>query len=289
MRKLAKRLGIKTGSMIDAQSFALFLAEGFLLITITWSVFGKLPVSEKINNIFICALVSALLIMPWVFERCFGVELPGLLKILLIMLILGGPVLGKIYKFYYKIGPWDKILHTSSGFLFAAIGALIPQLVDKKNKEHSTALVLTCAFCFTLTIAVLWEFFEYGMDKFFNMDMQQDAWVPAVNSYLLGAEKGVIGRIPEIISVIVNGEQIAVNGYLDIGLIDTMNDMLVCTLGGLIYCACRMLYHHRVKALAWFKNIIPTIADQHEFMIPSGDFVHAGADAVLDDRRDDSK
>lgn len=50
---------------------------------------------------------------------------------------------------------------------------------------------------------------------------------PGINSYLLGSEKGVAGSISDIQSVIVNGEELSINGYLDIGLIDTMHDMLV--------------------------------------------------------------
>lgn len=279
MREWANRLGIKIGSAIDVQSIILFAAEGFLVVTAILSL-GVFPKEDRLNNIVICVFISALLVMPWVFERCFGVEMPTMLKVFLILLMIGGPVLGKIYKFYYRINHWDKLLHTSSGFLFAIIGSLLPQLMDKKNKEHSLALTVTYAFFFTLSVAVIWEFFEYAMDRFFNMDMQQDTWVPSVNSYLLGTEKGVIGRIPEISSVVVNGQEIAVNGYLDIGLIDTMNDMLVCTMGGIIYCIFSVLYAHRIKAVAWFKNLMPTVVPKNGFAIPSDEFVSADANTM---------
>lgn len=285
MREWANRLGIKIGSASDAQSVTLLVAEGFLFVTAILSL-GVFPEEDRLNNIVICVFVSALLVMPWVFERALGVEMPTMLKGFLILLMLGGPVLGKIYKFYYRISHWDKLLHISSGFLFAIIGSLFPQLTDKRNKEHSLTLTVTYAFFFTLSVAVVWEFFEYAMDRFLNMDMQQDTWIPSVNSYLLGTEKGVIGRIPQISSVVVNGQEIAVDGYLDIGLVDTMNDMLVCTIGGIIYCVFSVLYAHRIKAVAWFKNLMPTIAPENGFAIPSDEFVSAGVNPMQCEKDD---
>ena len=98
------------------------------------------------------------------------------------------------------------------------------------------------ALSFTLAIAAVWEFYEYAMDTFFR-----NGYAAGYNCvrhkipYLLGSEKGVAGSISDIQSVIVNGEELSINGYLDIGLIDTMQDMLVCTLGGICYCVCFIL------------------------------------------------
>ena len=127
------------------------------------------------------------------------------------LLIMGGPIFGKIYKFYYIIPFWDKSLHVSSGFLFAVIGAVLPDVLDSGNKSHSQALKLVSALSFTLAIAAVWEFYEYAMDTFFGMDMQQDTIVSGINSYLLGSEKGVAGSVSDIQSVIVNGEELSIN------------------------------------------------------------------------------
>lgn len=274
MKKHTTGFGTKLNLKMGSELLILVCAEGFLLLTLILSLSGVLPDDDRANNAAICLLVSALLLMPWVFERCFSVKMPVMLKVMFLLLIIGGPILGKIYRFYYLIKPWDKILHTSSGFLFAVIGALIPEVLDRKNGTHSLAITLTCAMCFTLSVAVIWEFFEYAMDTFFGMDMQQDTWIANINSYQLGTEAGVIGRIPEISSVIVNGEEIAINGYLDIGLIDTMNDMLVCSLGGGIYCVCSVLYHHSVIALSWFKSIIPTACSTESTLCVQEDDAH---------------
>lgn len=242
----------------DCAETAFFVGEGFIAITALAS-FIQNPFKEAMSEFAICLVTAVLLTMPFIVERKFGVVMPPMLKLSLMLLIVGGPVLGKIYKFYYKVPFWDKLLHTGSGFLFAALGAMIPALLDPGNKEHSLCLTLASAFCFTLAVAVLWEFYEYAMDNFFNMDMQQDAIVSNINSYLLGPEKGEIASLSGIESVTVNGEAVAIDGYLDIGLIDTMRDMLVCGIGGVFYCVSTVLFKRGVKAFNWLKGMLPRV------------------------------
>lgn len=250
-----KTLGIG----LKCDSAVLIGCELFLLVTIIGMLASPLSSGEKFGNIMLCLMTSVLLVTPWVFEKTSRMNLPALLKILFIFLIFGGPVLGKIYKFYYRFALWDKLLHTSSGFLFAVIGAMIPQLLDKENTSHSFALELACSMCFTLAIAAIWEFFEFSMDKFFGMDMQQDTLLTGINSYLLGSGTGVLGSIEDIESVTINGIDTGMAGYIDIGLIDTMGDMLVCTLGGILYCVLRVLYKKGKKAAAWLSKLLPSM------------------------------
>ena len=248
-----------SGNGLKYDSAVLSGCELFLLVTIIWMLASPLSGGEKFGNIMLCLMTSVLLVTPWVFEKTSKMNLPALLKVLFIFLIIGGPVLGKIYKFYYRFSLWDKLLHTSSGFLFAVIGAMIPQLLDKENASHSFALELACAMCFTLAIAAVWEFFEFSMDKFFGMDMQQDTLLTGINSYLLGSGTGVLGSIENIESVTINGIDTGMAGYIDIGLIDTMGDMLVCTVGGILYCVLRVLYKKGKKVAAWLSKLLPSM------------------------------
>ena len=71
------------------------------------------------------------------------------------------------------------------------------------------------------------------MDRWFGLDMQRDTLVSAIHSYDLGSATGVIGSIDSIESVVVNG--VPLEGYIDIGLIDTMGDMMIETFGAVVY------------------------------------------------------
>lgn len=147
-------------------------AQIFIALTTAVSLlFGKELGWNLRENMLICIMTSVLLFSPWLAEHVLKVSFPPILKLLFMLLIMGGPIFGKIYKFYYIIPFWDKSLHVSSGFLFAVIGAVLPDVLDSGNKSHSQALKLVSALSFTLAIAAVWEFYEYAMDTFFGMDM----------------------------------------------------------------------------------------------------------------------
>lgn len=152
-----------------------------------------------------------------------------------------GPMLGHCWKLYYTVPVWDKLLHISGGVMFAILGAYVFDLLAK-NKELPVVRTIF-ALCFSMAIAVLWEFCEFGADTFLGMDMQDDTVIHSLTSYLLGESLGVTGSIENIESVVVNG--VALPGYIDIGLIDSMLDMLLETLGAMV--TCLMLWINRGK------------------------------------------
>ena len=152
-----------------------------------------------------------------------------------------GPMLGHCWKLYYTVPVWDKLLHISGGVMFAILGAYFFDLLAK-NKELPVVRTIF-ALCFSMAIAVLWEFCEFGADIFLGMDMQDDTVIHSLTSYLLGDSLGVTGSIENIESVVVNG--VALPGYIDIGLIDSMLDMLLETLGAMV--TCLMLWINRGK------------------------------------------
>ena len=143
-----------------------------------------------------------------------------------------GPMLGHCWKLYYTVPVWDKLLHISGGVMFAILGAYFFDLLAK-NKELPVVRTFF-ALCFSMAIAALWEFCEFGADAFLGMDMQNDTVIYSLTSYLLGNTLGVTGSIENIQSVVVNG--VALPGYIDIGLIDSMLDMLLETLGAMVTC-----------------------------------------------------
>lgn len=106
---------------------------------------------------------------------------------------------------------------------------------------------------FSISVSALWEFYEYGMDRWFGTDMQRDTLVTAIHSYDLGDAAGVIGSIDQIDSVIVNG--VALEGYIDIGLIDTMGDMMIETAGAVVYAVVFVLDRGRHPA---FTRVVPS-------------------------------
>ncbi len=213
-------------------------------------------------NVFLCVLTLVLFLLPNFVEKRFKIILPTGLEVIVIIFIFAAEVLGEISQFYIHVGGWDTLLHVVNGFLAAAIGF---SLIDILNRSDNIALTLApkyvalSSFCFSMTIGVMWEFYEYFMDVFFNTDMQKDAFIDSVSSTLLNPNGEIEPYTEEINSVVVNGQ--AWQGYIDIGLIDTMNDLMVNFLGAVIFSVYGYIYiKGRSKGVNKLVNsIVPTM------------------------------
>ena len=202
--------------------------------------------NQNYENAFLCILTLLLLIIPSFVQVTFKIELPTTLEIIVLLFIFGAEILGEIAEFYLVFPFWDTVLHTLNGFLAAAIGF---SLVDLLNRSERTVFHLSplftaiVAFCFSMTIGVVWEFFEFGMDQILGFDMQKDTVVSTITSVMLNAQgRNVPVKIDQIQEVMVNGQALGLGGYLDIGLIDTMEDLFVNFIGAAAFSVIGFFY-----------------------------------------------
>ena len=202
------------------------LCEIFTVFTIIMLLAGSEP------DRFALAFGTLLLVLlPMLLEKLFRCRISLPVYIFALAYAIG-PMLGHCWKLYYTVTVWDKLLHTCGGVMFAILGAYLFDLLTKSRDLPAARAIF--ALCFSMAIAVLWEFCEFGADTFLGMDMQDDTVIHSLTSYLLGDSLGVTGSIENIQSVAVNG--IPLPGYIDIGLIDSMLDMLLETLGAIVTC-----------------------------------------------------
>lgn len=205
-----------------------------------------------LNNAFLCVLALILLVMPFFIEKKLKLDLPNTLQIIVMLFIFAAEILGEINNFYGIIPHWDTMLHTLNGFLAAGVGFALFDLLNKNVESISLSPVFLClvSFCFSMTIGVLWEFFEYKADTILNLDMQKDRIITKINTVKLSEqekEKISINDIQETIIIHKDKDGNIVetkieNGYLDIGLNDTIKDLRVNFLGALIFSIFGFLY-----------------------------------------------
>jgi len=108
------------------------------------------------------------------------------------------------------------MLHTLNGFLIGAIGFALIDILNRNEKVSinlSPLYVAVSAFCFSMTIGVLWEFFEYGMDVLFLKDMQKDTILNSVTSVLFNSEGLNQANTVNNNEITVNGELWNYGGY----------------------------------------------------------------------------
>ena len=198
------------------------------------------------ESAFFCALTLLLLYVPsWVQVR-LRIELPPPLEISVLCFIFAAEILGEVNAFYIVIPFWDTILHTLNGFLAAAVGFSLVVLLNGDERltfDLSPAFMALTAFCFSMTIGVLWEFFEFGMDWFLGTDMQKDTVIHAIHTVALDVTRSNrVVTIPDITETAVNGAELGLGGYLDIGLIDTMKDLIVNFIGAAVFSVTGFFY-----------------------------------------------
>jgi hypothetical protein len=195
--------------------------------------------NRNYENVFLCVLTLVLLLIPSLIQINLKIELPTALEITILVFIFAAEILGEIQSYYIKFPFWDTVLHTINGFLMAVIGFALVDILNRSKKfsiQLSPVFLAIVAFCFSMTIGVIWDFFEYGMDQFFGLDMQKDTVIQGFSSVLLDPTKSNIPvPVQDITEVLVNGRDLGLGGYLDIGLIDTMNDLFVNFVGAVLF------------------------------------------------------
>ena len=222
------------------------------------------------ESVFLCGLTLVLFLLPTVFERALMIDLPNTMEIIIMLFIFAAEILGEISSFYTTFKGWDTILHTLNGFLCAAIGFALVDMLNRTEKfslSLSPVFMSIVAFCFSMTIGVLWEFFECGMDQLLMLDMQKDTVVNAISSVMLDPSgrnnRVLIDNIVDTIVVTADGQQIALGlgGYLDIGILDTMKDLFVNFIGAVVFSVVGYFYVKSRGKGKFARRFIPQVVE----------------------------
>lgn len=222
--------------------------------------------NRNFENVFLCVLTLFLFAMPSLLERKLDIDLPNTLEIIILLFIYAAEILGEIGAYYVTFPYWDTVLHTMNGFLCAAIGFSLLDILNRTSRVrfHLSPLYLAIvAFCFSMTVGVVWEFFECIMDQLFFLDMQKDSIVHTIGTILLDPTGGnhpvVLRDVTDVIVVQSDGTQTALGlgGYLDIGLLDTMEDLFVNFIGALLFSIIGYFYVRSRGKGKFVKRFIP--------------------------------
>ena len=235
-------LSKKVDTVIFAVVVAFFLGSGVYFACV-----------RQIRDALLCLLFAFTPLLVPVLERLLRLSFPTLFLVAIFFIPVGN-MLGCGFDFYTIIPPFDTILHTVSGFVFACLGfGLFTKLVDGPNERKNFYACLLFGFAFSMTIALLWELFEYGCSLVGPVDMQEDTIIDGFMSYLLAGTHSagiVVQDITQTVITFGDGQTLVIDGYLDIGLIDTMVDVFVCLVGATVYCVVLGIAESKCKKLS---------------------------------------
>ncbi len=217
------------------------------------------------HNVFLCVLTLVLFLIPFLVDNKLKIQLPSTLQIIILLFIFSAEILGEIQNFYGIFPNWDTILHTLNGFLAAAIGFSLIDILNTTEMFHikmTPIFVALVSFCFSMTVGVVWEFFEYGSDRLTQADMQKDTLVTTISSVNFeGAKSNVPVVLKDVNKTVIyydNGQkEVIKDGYLDLGNIDTMEDLLVNFIGAITFSILGFFYIKNRDDYKIAENFIP--------------------------------
>lgn len=225
------------------------------------------------HSVFIGTLSLFLLLLPSIMERKLNIDLPDTLEIVIILFIYSAEILGEINSFYITVPHWDTVLHTINGFLCAAVGFSMIDLFNRNERfsfKLSPLYLAIAAFCFSMTVGVIWEFFEFGCDQLLGLDMQKDYIVNQINSVAFdNTQTNTVIKIEDIKDVIIvhsDGTQqsLGLEGYIDIGIIDTMKDLFVNFIGAVIFSVIGYFFVKNRGKHKFAAQFIPQLIEEEE-------------------------
>ena len=225
------------------------------------------------ENVFLCVLTLFLFTLPAFIERAIRIDIPDVLEIIILLFIFAAEILREIRAYYIQFAYWDTMLHTLNGFLCAAIGFSLLDILNRNERlkfSLSPVYLSVVAFCFSMTIGVLWEFFEFFMDQTFLLDMQKDTVVHSIGSVMLDPNGGnvpvAIHNITDVIVITADGarQSLGLGGYLDVGIIDTMKDLFVNFIGAVVFSTIGFFYVKNRGKGKFAPQFIPTVLPEEE-------------------------
>ena len=246
-KKAKKEKKVKVAPYANKRTLTVYLVLRALVIAVMVRAFFR----GAYENMFMCGLTLVLMILPSILTKKLKIYLPSALEIVILCFIFAAEILGEISSFYINVPHWDTMLHTINGFLCAAVGFALVDLFNRDERftfKLSPLFLAVVAFCFSMTIGVLWEFFEFSADHFFATDMQKDTIVRQINTAELDETRTnkvvKIKNIDDVIIVHSDGteESLGLGGYLDIGIIDTMKDLFVNFIGAVVFSILGFIY-----------------------------------------------
>lgn len=240
----------------------------FLRLVVLLVMIRQIMLKEWIL-VFTCAYTLVMLFIPRFIDKKFKINFPDSLEITIYLFIFAAEILGEVGEYYIHVSWWDNLLHGISGFALTGVGIFFIDLLNRKPGTHislAPIYVTIASFCFSMTVLVFWEFFEFGVDQLTKSDMQKDTIIPAVTSVVLHEDNRNKPVTIEINELLVNGEDWMekYGGYIDIGLYDTMNDLIDGCIGATIFSFLGYFYLKKKSDKAFVKSFIPSLKKSEE-------------------------
>jgi hypothetical protein len=173
--------------------------------------------AASFSNAFLIILTTTALIVPWVIEVKYKVDIPDVLEFVVLFMLFIAVVLGFLYGFYENVQGFDKFTHTLSGITLSLISFQVIVFLNRYEKVSLTmgaGITAVFSYALSVTLLVIWEIYEFAVDTI---------------SYMINTN--IVSNMQKYLWV--NTSSIFPQDY---GLVDTMIDLILGCIGALVVC-----------------------------------------------------
>lgn len=135
-----------------------------------------LALDARWMHVALVVSVLAVILTPVMAPRVMPVPIPSEIQIAAALFLFATLFLGEVRDYYERIWWWDLALHASAGLLLGLFGFLVVYMLNENETvdfRMRPSFVALFALAFSVALGAIWEIFEYGMDELFGLNMQK--------------------------------------------------------------------------------------------------------------------
>lgn len=241
----------------------------FILFCLGSSIYFMVLGGDRLRDMGFSFAFIVLVLLFYVIEYVLNVRVP-IGYTVLFMLFMGFNFAGAVYNLYTIIPYLDDVLHAAWGIVFSVMGIMLAKVLIGAPKTVKAVIgYVLFGLGFAMLTSVIWEIYEFTGDTVLHsMDMQQDTIVRHFHSFLLYPDPANAApdnlhtvEVDGIVKTIIqygDGQELVIDGYLDLGLLDTMYDLIFCFVTTIVFsvalaadwCGRKYFYRFIIPSLA---------------------------------------
>ena len=202
-------------------TFILSIAYVIVRIIMAPAVAPSSDITVRVKSDYVLMLIQCVfgalaMLLPGLLRRIIRLNIPSVMITVYAVFLYCGIYLGEVRNFYYDIPHWDTVLHIFSG---AALGALGFSLVTLLNKSESITFSLSpvfvalFAFCFALSLGLVWEIYEFSVDCVLNTNMQKYA---LESGEVLSGQSALMDTMKDLIVDTIGAASMSIIGFISL-------------------------------------------------------------------------
>jgi hypothetical protein len=156
--------------ILNVNSIITNLIRLTLILTLAYATTSN---RTLVQTVAVIALIVTFI--PSILKKTLNIEVPAGFDIIYLMFIYGLLTLGELKGFYSGLWWWNILMNFTASIALGFVGLSIIHVLYKKNRITANPVFASIViFSFAISIATLWELFEFTLDSLINSGLQKN-------------------------------------------------------------------------------------------------------------------